>query len=274
MRIVTLLPQAHLASLADVIGELHDVHSATDPLALLSLLRCVDADLFVFDPAINDGAFSDAIEAIVVAFRQLPFIVYTTVSARSMALVLRLAPVGLRHMVLVGIDDEPCAFRELIERVPSFPLIDLMLAELSGSLSLLPSAAQRGVELLYRMPSRVRSGADLADVAGMTRRTLYRHMATAGLQPRLLIDSARLLRAFTLLRAPGSRLKEVSARLGFSNPETLSQLLREWTGHTVRSIHGGVEPAIFVRFLANNVLRSTLNLEEVDSSREAIVEAV
>ncbi|MBC7673237.1 MAG: helix-turn-helix domain-containing protein [Polaromonas sp.] len=108
----------------------------------------------------------------------------------------------------------------------------------------------------------------------MTRRSLYRHAATVGLQPRLLIDCARLLRAYSILRNPGSRLKDTSAKLGFASPETLSELLQEWTGHTVRTIHQGVPPVVFVRLLSARLLRTTHKKGDFEDPHEAITETV
>jgi AraC-like DNA-binding protein len=254
MNIVALLPSELLAQLIDAVGDAHSLHAATDPVELNQLTASVDADLVIIDPTICVGRFADAIIEIVFGLQDVPVVVYTIVSALAMALVLRLAPVGVRHLVLYGIDDEPHAFLALIERVPAYPIIDLMLRELNDALSTLPSRVNRAVELLFKSPSRARTGAELAQMAGMTRRSLYRHMATAGLQPRDLIDCARLLRAYTLLRAPGSRLKETSAKLGFARSQTLSDLLREWTGQTTRGIPRGMKPDAFVRLLADRVL--------------------
>jgi AraC-like DNA-binding protein len=269
MRVIALLPTELLGQLTSVLGDAHSVHAAFDPVDLHQSICTIDADLLIFDPMVCDGQYADAIEATLYRFPWLPIIVYTTVSARSMALVLRLAPYGLRHMVLYGIDDETLPFLELVERVPAYPVIDLILCELNNSLISLPLALRRAVELLFKSPLRARTSSDLAQLAGMTRGTLYRHMATAGLQPRLLIDCARLLRAYTLLRTPGSRLKETSAKLGFASPETLSELLREWTGHTMRSIHQGIEPELFVRLLANSLIRTRQKMEELAETCEA-----
>ena len=169
---------------------------------------------------------------------------------------LRLAQVGVRHLVLHGIDDDPRLFLEVIERIPAYPVIGVMLDELEGPLSSLPPRVTRAIELLFQSPSRARTSTDLAQMAGMTRRALYRVMAPAGLQPRKLIDCARLLRAYTLLREPGSRLTEASAKLGFADPQTLSDLIREWTGQTTRSIHHGVPAATFAHLLATYLLRA------------------
>lgn len=262
MQIVALLPIEHLTQLMVTLGDIHVVHAASEPVALHQLLCTVDADLMMLDPMTGKGEFGDAVEEIVGVFRDVPLVVYTTVSAASMACVLRLAPLGLRHLVLYGIDDDPRALMELIERIPSSPLAEAMLTALRDPLALLPMTARRAVAVLFHSPSRVRTGADLAALAGMTRRSLYRHMAIVGLQPRLLIDAALLVRAYSLLRPRGSRLKDASARLGFARPETLSQLFREWTGYTARSVHQALDPASFVQLLARNVIRAATAVED------------
>jgi AraC-like DNA-binding protein len=89
----------------------------------------------------------------------------------------------------------------------------------------------------------------------MAPRSLYRHMTPAGLQPRHLIVCARLLRAYTLLRTPGSRLKEISIKLGYADPDTLSTLLHEWTGRVPKDIRHSVPPELFVRLLADHLQR-------------------
>ena len=78
-------------------------------------------------------------------------------------------------------------------------------------------------------------------------------MTPAGLQPRHLIVCARLLRAYTLLRTPGSRLKEITVKVGYSDPDTLTKLLHEWTGQSPKDIRRDIAPAAFVRLLAEHL---------------------
>ena len=89
-----------------------------------------------------------------------------------------------------------------------------------------------------------------------------------GLAPRRLIICARLLRAYTLLRAPGSRLKEISAKLGYADPDTRSRLLHEWTGQPPKEIRRTIPPELFVRLLADR-LRHAGPEEEQDPLQEA-----
>lgn len=155
----------------------------------------------------------------------------------------------MRHLVLFEHDDEPRHLLELIDRVSAYPVIELMVHELREVLSPLPASVRRAAQQLFASPFSARTGADLAAMAGMTRRSLYRHMLARGLRPRDLIDCARLLRGF-VLRIPGNRLKDSSAKLGFADPDTLRDLIREWTGQTTQSFQRDIEPDTLVHLPA------------------------
>ena len=219
------------------------------------MLRVGDADLLVVDPAMHDGLSSDAIEEIIARNASLPVIVYTTLAPASMRHVMRLARLGVQHVVLNRFDDEPRRFLELIERVPAHPVAELMLRELADPLGAMPVVLARAVEQLVRSPSRAKSSQELATMAGMTLRTLYRHLTPVGLQPRHLIVSARLLRAYIFLRSPGSRLKEVALKLGYADPSHLSEQLRMWTGLSPKEIQRTLTAAEFVQRIADHLRR-------------------
>lgn len=226
------------------------------------MLASEDPDLLVLDPAAREGAIADSLEALVTAHPALPVIIYTTLSPLAMRLVVRLARVGVQHVVLNRFDDEPRRFLDLIERVPAHPLAELLLEALAEPMRSLPVVLARAIEQLVRSPSRATSVPELAAMAGMTSRTLYRHMATAGLPPRELIVCARLLRAYTFLRQPHSRLKEVSTKLGYAEPERLSDQLRDWTGYSPRELRHAASPAEYVRRLVEHLHRADAEDEE------------
>jgi AraC-like DNA-binding protein len=250
-----------------VLGETHSLVTAADLAELHSMLRVGDADLFIVDPAVHEGLLAEAIEEIIARHPSLPVVVYTTLAPASMRHVMRLARLGVQHVVLNRFDDEPRRFLELIERVPAHPIAELMLRELAEPLRLMPVVLARAVEQLMRSPSRAKNSQELAGMAGMTLRTLYRHLTPMGLQPRHLIVSARLLRAYIFLRGPGSRLKEIALKLGYADPGHLSEQLREWTGHAPKEIRLALPPAEFVRRIAEHLRR-------VDAETEGEVEPV
>jgi AraC-like DNA-binding protein len=255
LHVVALLPRHLLAHLRLVLGTTHSLDTATDLAELHSLLRSEAADLLIVDPSVREGQLADAIEGIIASHPALPVVVYTIMAPAAMRHVVRLVRLGVQHVVLNRFDDEPKRFLDLIERVPAHPMAELMLQELAVPLRALPVVVARAVEQLFRSPARVKNSQELARLAGMAPRSLYRHMMPAGLQPRHVIVCARLLRAYTLLRTPGSRLKEITNKLGYSDPDTLSNLLYEWTGRAPKDIRREVPPELFVRLLADHLRR-------------------
>jgi AraC-like DNA-binding protein len=246
-----------------VLGDAHSLTAAGGLAELHATLRQGDADLLVVDPAVGEGRFANAVEEIVTSHPSLPVIVYTTLTPTAMQLVVRLARRGVQHVVLNRFDDEPGRFLELIERVPAHPMVESMLRELAVPLRVVPVVLARAIEQLVRSPSRVRNSRELASQAGMTPRTLYRHLMPVGLQPRHLIVCARLLRAYTFLRGPEWRLKEVALKLGYASPDGLRDQLREWTGHSPKDLRAAVAPEEFVRLLADHLRRA--DAEEADA---------
>ena len=226
------------------------------------MLAAEDPDLLVLDPAARDGAMVESLEALIGRHPGLPVIVYTTLSPQAMRLVVRLARMGVQHVVLNRFDDEPRRFLDLIERVPAHPLSELLLEQLAEPMRQLPVVLARAIEQLVRSPSRAASVPELAALAGMTSRTLYRYMTPARLPPRELIVCARLLRAYTFLRAPDSRLKEVSVKLGYADPTRLSEQLRDWTGFSPKELRQAADPVEFVKRLVERLLRSDVEDEQ------------
>lgn len=226
------------------------------------MLAAEDPDLLVLDPAARDGAMVDSIEALIGRHHGLPVIIYTTLTPQAMRLVVRLARLGVQHVVLNRFDDEPRRFLDLIERVPAHPLSELLLEQLAEPMRQLPVVLARAIEQLVRSPSRATSVPELAALAGMTSRTLYRYMTPARLPPRELIVCARLLRAYTFLRAPDSRLKEVSIKLGYADPTRLSEQLRDWTGFSPKELRQVADPTELVRRLIERLRRADVEDEQ------------
>lgn len=264
MHVLALLPRNLLSHLRIVLGELHTLGAAADSAELYTLLRSGEVDLLIVDPAMRDGALAEAVEETIARYPALPVVVYTTLAPAAMRQVVRLARLGVQHVVLNRFDDEPRRFLELIERVPAQPLADLMLLELSEVLRSLPIVVARAIEQLFRSPSRVRSTQELASMAGMIPRTLYRQLGPVGLQPRHLIICARLMRAYVLLRGPEPRLKEIALKLGYADPNGMSEQLREWTGVPPKEIRRSMSAEEFVRVLAERLRRSPEDEEGVE----------
>ena len=93
---------------------------------------------------------------------------------------------------------------------------------------------------------------DLAIAAGVPRRTMYRELDAAGFaSPRLLVQAARLLRAYSYLREPGHRVTDVAEKLGYASTRTLLKHARELVGTRPSELREGLEEGEFVaRLLA------------------------
>jgi len=256
LHVAALLPSNLLTHLRVVLGEHHTLSAARSTAELYTLLRSSDIDVLVVDPVMHEETSDGALDELIAAYPQVPAIVYTTLTPAAMRQVVGLARLGLQHVVLNRFDDEPSRFLDLIERAPAHPLAEAMLQELAVPLRALPVIVTRAIEQLFRSPGRVKNTQELASLAGMIPRTLYRHLMPVGLQPRQLLICARLLRTYTLVREPGVRVKEVAFKLGYADPDHLTEQLREWTGCSPKDLRSTLTPDRFVRMLASHLLRS------------------
>ena len=258
MDVVAYLPRQQLSHLTIVLGSQHTLITAGRWEELRAAVQQHVTDVLVVDPMADGMPRVDVIEELHRQYPSLPIVIYTTLSAVSMRAIHQLGRNGLEHVVLNRFDDERRRFLELLERVPGQALSDQMLRSLGPELAKLPVTMVRAVEQLFRSPSRFRNAQDLSSSAGTILRTLYRQLEIAGIHsPRLLVASARLLRAYAMLRDPGRQIKEVAAKVGYHSQYQLTQHMRTLTGHTPRSVRTYIEPEQFVALLIEGVRRPT-----------------
>jgi len=254
--VVAYLPRHLLSHLTIVLGPHHTLVAASgwDELRAAVVQRVTD--VVVVDPMAGGVANTNSIEDLHRQFPSLPIVVYTVLSADTMRAIHHLGRLGLEHVVLNRFDDERQRFLELLERVPGQALSDELLHLLAPELARLPMTVVRAVEQLFRSPSRFHNTQDLSAASGTILRTLYRQLESAGIHsPRLLVASARLLRAYALLRDPGRHVKDVAAKVGYHSQYQLTQHMRSLTGQTPRLVRTYIEPEQFVALLAAGVRR-------------------
>ena len=259
MDVVAYLPRQLLSHLTIVLGPQHTLIAAGawDELRAAVVQRVTD--VMVVDPMADGYARVQVVEDLHRQFPSLPIVIYTVLSADSMRAIHLLGRAGIEHVVLNRFDDDRKRFLELLERVPGQGLSNQMLRSLQPELSRLPVPLVRAVEQLFRSPSRFRNTQDLSAAAGTILRTLYRQLDMAGIHsPRLLVASARLLRAYALLRDPGRQIKEVAAKVGYHSQYQLTQHMRTLTGYTPRDVRMYIEPEQFVELLVEGVRRPML----------------
>jgi AraC-like DNA-binding protein len=71
---------------------------------------------------------------------------------------------------------------------------------------------------------------NLAEVAGMSERSLQRHLAASGLGFGRLVEEARFQAASRLLRDPAVRIIDVSVELGYTDAANFTRAFRRWAG--------------------------------------------
>jgi AraC-like DNA-binding protein len=236
-----------------VLGNEHSVTTVADWVALTEAVRRRPVDVVVLDPQSTAGVKTDEVLSILEQHPSMPIVLYTYLSPLMMGAVAELARYGVRQVVLHRFDDEPRRFLELLERQPGFAICETMLDRISEPLSRLPTSLARAVERLFRSPAQIHVS-DLAQAAGMTVRMLYRKFDQAGLgSPRVLVQSARLLRAYAYMRDPGLLLEDVAAKLHYQSPRALTRQMQEATGLTPTEVRGRLSSEEFVNVLVGRL---------------------
>lgn len=99
---------------------------------------------------------------------------------------------------------------------------------------------REGATTVDRVRTVLRYRRDLSDVdsttlaaaVGLTPRALRRRLGAEGASLTALLDEARLRLACEDLKRPDSSIKEISDRLGFSEPSAFHRAFKRWTGLT------------------------------------------
>jgi AraC-like DNA-binding protein len=256
VQVVVHLPSALLSHLRVVLSREHVVRSAESWNEVEEIVRRYAIDVAVLDPTAEGASGTEGIRKLIERHPSLPLVVYTALSPQSLKAVVALARYGVEHVVLHRFDDDPRRFLALIERLPGYALGERLLERLAAPMGRLPLSVARAIERLVRSPGHFFGTADLASAAGVTVRTLYRQLDAAGLaSPRLVVQGARILRAYSYLQDRGTQLDSVAAKLGYSAPRILSRQIQQWSGLTPSELRHRVSPDAFVRVLVKRIRR-------------------
>lgn len=257
MEVVAYLPPPLLSHLRVVLSRGHSLTAVPSWESLDDVVRHRMVDAAVIDVHGDANGTLVGVRSFLDRHPAMPLVVYTTLSPTTLRGIVELAKHGVSHVVLHRFDDDPRRFLELLERLPGYALGDELLELLSQPLAQTAPEVVHAVEQLFRAPVRFHDTPDLATAAGMSVRTLYRQLESAGFaSPRMLIRAARLLRAFSYLQEPGFQFKDVAQKLGYPDPRTLSRQLQATVGLRPSDIRGRIAPNEFVGLLAARLLSS------------------
>ena len=250
MHVVAFLPPSQLSHLGIVLGRRHTLHAADGWDVLESLVRREPVDVAVIDPVGTARSMVRETVELLHRFPSLPVMLYTSLAPSALKAVAELAPHGVRHVVIHRYEDQPSRFLELIERLPEHALGEAVLDRLATPLSKLPPTLATAVERLVRRPHLYGNVEALAAAAGVTVRTVYRHVESAGFSsPRSLLVGARLLRAYSYLRDPGHSVEDIAVKLGYTEPRIFTRNAREALGLTPTALRRALAPDAFLERL-------------------------
>lgn len=256
MNLVACLAPERLARLRGALAEEDVLHVASDLTHAASLARREPVDIFVLDPcAAGEAPDAAPILALHDALRSTPFVLYTTLSARTAPALAALGEAGVETLVLHDVDDEPTLLRTTLAAQPGVALAAQLLARLRPALRMVPPAVAHAIAHVVRTPAAFHGVPDVAAAAGVSRRTIYRECERAQLaSPRELIAAARVLRAYALLRESDHAIEEVAETLRFSSAHHLTKTMRWACGLTTARARERVAPAELVAMLADRLM--------------------
>ena len=253
--VLSHLPPVLLARLRVALGQHHRLLAADGWPGLDLLARRNVVTVAVLDPLCNGVDGVEAVREFMSRHPSVPVVLYVVLSPASLKAVVRLAQYGVQTVVLHQFDDEPLRLREVLERQPGDTVTETLLHELAEPLQRLSPVLADAVREMFRQPQRVWSAQDLAAAAGLPRRTMYRQLEAAGFSsPRLLVQGARLLRAYLYLRNPGNLIEDVVAKLRYGSSHVFIRHTREACGLTPSALRRGVEEPDFVALLTQRLL--------------------
>jgi AraC-like DNA-binding protein len=210
--------------------------------------------LIVADPAAINGQCGDVLVQLRDARPSIVITIYTMLRASVMSSIVRLAQRGVQDVVIYGTDDSKARFDALIERSAATPLTSAILRLLDSKLNRLPSPLAGAVREMFEAPRTLGNVHQLAAAAGVTRRSLYRHCAAAGFpSPRLLVASARIVRAAHVLAHSEMSVRDVAFSLGFSKPDVLTLQVMSLTGLRPRQLRDSNVLATLPSILADRL---------------------
>jgi AraC-like DNA-binding protein len=186
---------------------------------LEALIRLEPLSVVVFNPA-ADGTM-DIIRAckLIRRFSSIPFVAYVPLDAPFARGIAHMSNDGLQDLVVVRADDSPARFRETLMRVSCIKELSAMVDALQPWFEVLPTTLTHILTDALRQPHKYFSAEAIGVAAGMTVSGLYRNFRHAGLNsPKSFVVGAHVFRGYLYLTDIGFSIRDVAAKLGYTQP--------------------------------------------------------
>src|SRR6266571_2766000 len=173
----------------------------------LAAIRTRPVELAVVDPLLAGRASECEIERLRVMFPSLPFILYTTLTPETAAVLLALGQRGIRHVVFVRYDDYPAHLRRVLAEEEARSTSRQLLDQLAWALAPLPSELRWVLEEVLQSPAELQT---VQQVAARARGPA--HLRALVHAPRVTIAPPLPRRGPGPLRAPAAAVPGVHHR--------------------------------------------------------------
>ena len=253
-----LSPQS-LAHVRHAFPPPHCVGNAATWGALVSDVQQRRCDVAIVDPcAGGDRLASGRLSALASAmdvWRSIPVVGYVSVTAGAMRAVQALVRLGSPEIVIRGVDDSSDALAAAIRRAVAECASARVVRAVGAPLQTLPLPVATAIQTAFNHPELLRSVSDLAAAARVTRRSLDRWLARAGLSPaRIVLSCARANAAFHLLTGGKVCVAEAALLLGYASSRSLTRELAVITGCAARAATR-LSPDAFAATIQRRLLR-------------------
>ena len=206
----------------------HCVRNASTWGALVSDLHHRRCDVAIVDPcAGGDHCAPGRLNALTHAMTLapgIPVIGYVSVTASAIRVVQTLIRSGAPEIVIRGVDDSLDAIALAVHRAVAAGGWGSVASAIEAPFQALPRSVALAIQAAFTHPEQVRSVADLAVAARMTRRSLDRWLARVGFCPaRTVLACARVNAAFHLLAGGTIRVAEAALLVGYTSSRSLTR---------------------------------------------------
>ena len=241
-----------LAAVRDVFA--HRVERAARPPFRVLHARTWDAtlgailghpvEIGVLDPALEGSPRSLEIERLRVLFPSLSLLAYTNLAPAVAPVLLALGEAGVRQVILANHDDHPDRLHRLLCAESSNAVSRQLLHAFDDLLTDWPPALRLAVEAAIREPAAVQSVEQLAERAGLSRRSCTRWFAKADLPaPHETLTVLRVVYAHRLLQDPGYTVECIAQRLGYQQTRSFAANVKDVLGMTPAELRVSLSPS-------------------------------
>jgi AraC-like DNA-binding protein len=260
--VVCFLSPQQLAHVKRTFPPPHSVTSAATWDALMRDIERRRCDVAIVDPCAGGDHLAanrlGMLERASTIATGVPVVGYLSVTVAGMRAVHSLARFGASDFVIRGVDDSADALTGAVHRAFFASTARRVVSVAGARFAILPGGVARALELAFRHPQCVRSVGDLAKAARITRRSLDRWLARAGLSSaRLLLSCARANAAFHLLADGSVRAAEAASLVGYTSTRSLTRELSAIAGRPASAIPARLSREAFDAALERRLVRGS-----------------